>query len=638
MSFEALKVGELAQRTGLTVRTLHHYDAIGLLRPSLHTEAGYRLYTAGDIARLQRVLSLRQLGFTLDEARGCLDRPGFSPLEVIGLHLVRLREQMESQRRLYERLEAIATRLGLAGEVPADEFLDTIEEMTMLENLQEKYFTPEQLQAIKEGREQAGPETLNRMQECWAELIALIRTEMEQGTDPADPKVQEFARRWQELLTQSTGGDPGIKEAMKRLWEEQGDALAAQFGSKYDSRPIWGYIETAIRHGDGATATNSSDQTVRDHDGAGGGVDRRGFLKGIALAGTGLVGTAGGGVLTSRAFGQGSGRAGATAGRSSFASFDGTRIAYSDEGDGPAVILLHGFGVDGLDNFGPFERLLPKLERTNALLRERFGAAPPLPSPPAEGRPGLAARLREAGARVIVPDMRGFGASEKPQDTRAYADSAMARDVIALVRHLGLDAVDVLGFSMGSVTAAKLLALGAPQVRSAVLAGVSQYILEGEVADLPKHYPVPDGLTRPFTMRAHAEALANLLEDAGNDTGKPKSPSAILVRSTGGDPKVLAAVLRGAMAEQVRVEPLRKAKVPVLVLNGKADLANQAVARLLEVIPNARSASCDGDHHTSPWYPSFQEAVVTFFAARWPARGAALDGRATRSPERDQSS
>ena len=63
MRFEALKVGELARRTGLTVRTLHHYDAIGLLRPSLHTEAGYRLYTAGDIARLQQVISLRQLGF-----------------------------------------------------------------------------------------------------------------------------------------------------------------------------------------------------------------------------------------------------------------------------------------------------------------------------------------------------------------------------------------------------------------------------------------------------------------------------------------------------------------------------------------------------------------------------------------------
>jgi len=111
MRFEALKVGELARRTGLTVRTLHHYDAIGLLRPSLHTEAGYRLYTDGDIARLQQVVSLRQLGFSLEEVRDCLNRPGFSPLEVIDLHLARLREQIQLQRKLCERLEAVAAHL-----------------------------------------------------------------------------------------------------------------------------------------------------------------------------------------------------------------------------------------------------------------------------------------------------------------------------------------------------------------------------------------------------------------------------------------------------------------------------------------------------------------------------------------------
>ena len=316
-----------------------------------------------------------------------------------------------------------------------------------------------------------------------------------------------------------------------------------------------------------------------------------------------------------------------------FQSFDRTRIAYSDEGEGPAVILLHGFGMDGLDNFGHFDRLLPKLERSRALLREHFGVAPPLPAPPAEGRPGLAVRLREDGARVIVPDLRGFGASDKPRDAAAYADSAMARDVIALIRHLGLDAADVLGFSMGSVVAARLLALGAPRVRSAVLAGVAQYILEGEVVDLPEHYPVPDGLTRPFTMRAHAEALANSLECMGSDTEMPKSPHAILVRSIGGDPKVLAAAVRGAVAEQVPVDPLRRVEVPVLVLNGKADLANQAVARLLEVIPNAHAAACDGDHHTTPWYPSFQRAVVSFLAEQWRASAATSEGPATRSGE-----
>jgi DNA-binding transcriptional MerR regulator len=246
MRFEALKVGHLARRTGLTVRTLHHYDAIGLLKPSLHTEAGYRLYTAADIARLQQVLSLRQLGFSLDEVRDCLDRPGFSPLEVIGLHVARLREQIEGQRKLCARLETLAVHLRAAGEVSADEFLHTIEEMTMLETMAEKYFTPEQLQVIQGARQRAGEETLRQKQEEWAELIALLRAEMEKGTDPADAKVQALVPRWVDLVNWSTGGDSGMKQSLKRLWEEQGDTLAAQFGSQYDSRPVWGYIEKAI--------------------------------------------------------------------------------------------------------------------------------------------------------------------------------------------------------------------------------------------------------------------------------------------------------------------------------------------------------------------------------------------------------
>src|ERR671939_502181 len=133
----------------------------------------------------------------------------------------------------------------------------------------------------------------------------------------------------------------------------------------------------------------------------------------------------------------------------SFTSFDGTRIAYYDEGAGPVVILLHGFGLDGLGNFGHFDRSRPTLERTLSLFREEMGFAPPMPDPPLEGRAGLSARLLSAEARVIVPDMRGFGASDKPHITHitsAYADSAMARDVAALIDHLDLNAVDVTGF------------------------------------------------------------------------------------------------------------------------------------------------------------------------------------------------
>src|SRR5262245_26272093 len=131
---DALKVGELAKRTGLTIRTLHHYDEIGLLKPSHRTDTGYRLYTATDVGRLQQIVSLRHLGFSLEEIKGCLDRPGFSPLEVIRMHVSRLRAQIELERNLCERLEAVAAVFRTAGKVSAEMFLWTIETMTMIEN------------------------------------------------------------------------------------------------------------------------------------------------------------------------------------------------------------------------------------------------------------------------------------------------------------------------------------------------------------------------------------------------------------------------------------------------------------------------------------------------------------------------
>src|SRR5262249_57956696 len=134
-----------AGRAGLGIRTLHPSDEIDLLRPSLHTASGHRLYTAADVARLQQVISLRQLGFPVEEVRNCFHRPGFSPVEVIRLHVARLREQIELQRKLCERLEALAEHFRTAGEVSADAFLYTIEVMTMLEN----YYTPEQMEFFR---------------------------------------------------------------------------------------------------------------------------------------------------------------------------------------------------------------------------------------------------------------------------------------------------------------------------------------------------------------------------------------------------------------------------------------------------------------------------------------------------------
>src|SRR5262249_12116037 len=204
MRFQALKVGELARRTGLTVRTLHHYDEIDLLKPSLHTESGHRLYSNGDVARLQRVCSMRQLGFSLDEIRDCLERPGFSPLEVIRLHTARLRKQIALQRSLCARLDAIAAHLEKAEVVSAEQFIKIIEEMTVIEN----YYTPEQLEYLKKRRDMVGEERIKQVEQEWPKLISEVKAHMEKGTDVSAPEVLALARRWMGLVSEVTGGDP----------------------------------------------------------------------------------------------------------------------------------------------------------------------------------------------------------------------------------------------------------------------------------------------------------------------------------------------------------------------------------------------------------------------------------------------
>jgi DNA-binding transcriptional MerR regulator len=211
------QVGDLARQTGLSVRTLHYYEEVGLLTPSGRTEAGYRVYSEADVVRLQQIKSLRQLGFSLEEVRACLGRADFSPQHVLRLHLARLREQIEVQQRLCRRLEGIAARFGSAEEVSAEEFLRAIEEMTMLE----KYYTPEQLEEIRQRGDQLGEDRIRAAEAEWQELIAQVRAEMAKGTDPASEPVRRLARRWRELVNAFTGGNPGIEQSLKRMWHEE---------------------------------------------------------------------------------------------------------------------------------------------------------------------------------------------------------------------------------------------------------------------------------------------------------------------------------------------------------------------------------------------------------------------------------
>lgn len=216
-----MKVGALAQRTGLSVRTLHHYDEIGLLRPSMRTQAGHRLYALADVARLQQIQSLRATGMSLTEVHRLLDGPGFSPQRVIQLHLERLRAQIALQNRLAGRLEGLARQLDSAAPVSVEELCRIIEDMHMMD----KYFTPEQQAELATRAGTVGEARMQQVGAEWAEIIPAVRRHMEQGTAPDNADLQALALRWRALVNEFTGGNKDIAKNVRTMYQHEGPAL-----------------------------------------------------------------------------------------------------------------------------------------------------------------------------------------------------------------------------------------------------------------------------------------------------------------------------------------------------------------------------------------------------------------------------
>lgn len=241
-----IKVGELAARSGVSVRTLHYYEEIGLLRPEYRTSAGHRIYGRDEVARLQQVRSLVQLGLSLDEIKSFLGNPEFSLQATLELHIARLDEQIAAQRRLRQCLDGIARRLAAEDEVSLDELLSAIKETTMFE----KHYTPEQMATLKERGEALGQETIDRAQEDWRQLVAEIGAEMEKGSAPASAPVQALARRWQALVDAFTNRDPEMTASVASVWRDERENLERDHGAFMPSAEMMAYIGQALRLAD----------------------------------------------------------------------------------------------------------------------------------------------------------------------------------------------------------------------------------------------------------------------------------------------------------------------------------------------------------------------------------------------------
>lgn len=206
--------GELAKRAGLTVRTLHHYETLGLLIPSGRTDAGYRLYNRDDIKRLHHIQALTRMGLSLAQVRECLEDGNVSLFDVIGTQITMLDAQLKRTAILRDRLTALRGSL-LAGEEPdLQEWLNTLELMTMFD----KWFSQDELRQLPFA--QKNPQR----DEEWAALMKAVSAMMAAKTPHSDPAAQALATRWMETLERDTAGKPAFLTRLNAMHAEDPQA------------------------------------------------------------------------------------------------------------------------------------------------------------------------------------------------------------------------------------------------------------------------------------------------------------------------------------------------------------------------------------------------------------------------------
>lgn len=194
-----LKVGQLAQQAGISVRALHHYDELGLLSPSVRTPAGHRLYNLGDISRLHRILALKQLGFSLQQIADLIHSEQPPLPQIISQQIAQLDADIARANQLKTKLESL--HLGLVnGQAPdMASWLDTL----ALMNVYEKYLTQAEIAALNQNAEQARQNGDKDLAHMVAQLQALIA----QKIPPSAEFAKEFVKDWTARLERYVGQD-----------------------------------------------------------------------------------------------------------------------------------------------------------------------------------------------------------------------------------------------------------------------------------------------------------------------------------------------------------------------------------------------------------------------------------------------
>jgi len=217
------RVREFARLTKVTVRTLQYYDRIGLLKPSRYTPAHHRLYSERDLLRLQQIVTLKFMGFSLSEIRGLLAKPSFSVKKSLGIQIEAVEGQVGRLRQALKAMKQTLALLEEKGRMDWLKIIKIIEEVQMGEETKkewhEKFYTKDELKEFEEIGKRYTPETMQAYQQRWAELIAEVEKNLDK--DPAGEIGRNLAKRWSALLNEAYGDHPGLKQRIGEAYRTQ---------------------------------------------------------------------------------------------------------------------------------------------------------------------------------------------------------------------------------------------------------------------------------------------------------------------------------------------------------------------------------------------------------------------------------
>jgi DNA-binding transcriptional MerR regulator len=211
----------------VTVRTLRYYDREGLLSPSARTEAGHRQYTDADLARLQQILALKFLGFSLDEIRHCLRVGPASLRDSLALQ----RAMLEEKRTQIEKILQALTHVEVALRedcVNWQSIVELIRMFQMDQNFTDKYYTEEQRQKIAEWGKNWTAEDQQVATRRWDAAITELKRLVAANEDPAGPAAQTLAGEWYDLVRSFTHGDKGIEQSVGNMYKDISQMPAEQ--------------------------------------------------------------------------------------------------------------------------------------------------------------------------------------------------------------------------------------------------------------------------------------------------------------------------------------------------------------------------------------------------------------------------